>query len=176
MLDKSSKQKHVLSGLAALILAGVVSSASVSASSTMEHGSSEHDHSSHDHGDDHSGHSMDGGSMSVDVSTEKGSTWGTFVVRLDHGVDTLPLNKMHQCVIEILDKEGNPVEGAQIRVDGGMPAHGHGLPTKPRVTKSLGGGKYLVEGLKFSMHGMWQLVFDIRTASQEDSVIFNFEV
>ena len=36
-----------------------------------------------------------------------------------------------------------------------MPEHGHGFPTVPEVTEYLGDGKYLVEGLKFSMPGWW---------------------
>ena len=148
----------------------------VLASSTTESASAEHDHSSHDHGDDHSGHSMNSENMTVDVSPEQKSTWGNFVVRLDHGTDTLPLNKMHKCTIEIVDKEGNPVDGAMIMVDGGMPAHGHGLPTVPKVTKNLGSGKYLVEGVKFSMPGMWQLTFHIHVNDEKDVVIFNFKV
>src|SRR4051812_24485225 len=36
---------------------------------------------------------------------------------------------------------GRRVAGARITVDGDMPAHGHGLPTQPRV-RDLGGGRY----------------------------------
>ncbi len=146
------------------------------ASSTMDNSSSGHDHSSHDHGDDHSGHSMNNGSMTVDVSPEQTSTSGNFVVRLDHGTDTLPLNKIHKCTIEIVDRKGSPIDGAVIMVDGGMPAHGHGLPTTPKVTKSLGAGKYLVEGIRFSMPGMCQLTFHIHVNGEKDVVIFNFKV
>lgn len=68
---------------------------------------------------------------------------------------------------------GMPVEGATISVDGGMPQHGHGLPTTPRVTRALGEGAYQVEGLKFNMGGWWEVKFRIEAAAGVDSVTFN---
>jgi hypothetical protein len=69
--------------------------------------------------------------------------------------------------------DGQPVENAAIVVDGGMPQHGHGLPTQPQVTQNLGGGDYLVEGLKFQMPGWWEVKFRITADGQSDGVIFN---
>jgi hypothetical protein len=80
--------------------------------------------------------------------------------------------KMLSSVIRVVDQSGRGVEGLQIAVDGGMPQHGHGLPTKPRVTKDLGAGRYQVEGLKFNMGGWWELKFAI-AGSASDSVVFN---
>ncbi|HEX2206487.1 MAG TPA: FixH family protein [Longimicrobium sp.] len=71
---------------------------------------------------------------------------------------------------------GTPVEGAAIVVDGGMPQHGHGLPTTPRVTRPLGGGAYQVEGVKFNMGGWWELRFRITSAAGTDSVTFNLDL
>ena len=58
-------------------------------------------------------------------------------------------------------------------VDGGMPEHGHGLPTEPYVTGNLGGGDYLVEGLRFQMKGWWEVKFTISTSENTDEVVFN---
>jgi YtkA-like len=69
-----------------------------------------------------------------------------------------------------------PVEGATITIDGGMPQHGHGLPTTPRVTRALGNGAYQVEGLKFNMGGWWELKFRIASAAGTDSVTFNLDL
>ena len=41
----------------------------------------------------------------------------------------------------------------RLKVDGDMPQHGHGLPTRPRVTRNLGNGDYQIEGVKFQMGG-----------------------
>jgi hypothetical protein len=80
--------------------------------------------------------------------------------------------RMLQAVIRVTTKDGNGVSGLQIAIDGGMPQHGHGLPTKPRVTKDLGAGRYQVEGLKFNMGGWWELKFAFAGAAG-DSVVFN---
>jgi hypothetical protein len=82
---------------------------------------------------------------------------------------------MLQAVIRVTSKDGSVVSGLQITVDGGMPQHGHGLPTKPRVTKDLGEGRYQVEGLKFNMGGWWELKFALAGAAS-DSVVFNLEL
>jgi hypothetical protein len=69
--------------------------------------------------------------------------------------------------------DGEPVENAEIKVDGGMPEHGHGLPTKPQMTEYLGEGDYRVEGMKFQMTGWWEVKFDITAEGQTDKVTFN---
>ena len=66
-----------------------------------------------------------------------------------------------------------PVQDATITLDGDMPQHGHGLPTQPRVTKYLGNGDYLVEGMKFQMGGWWLVDFTMGADSQTDAVHFN---
>ena len=78
--------------------------------------------------------------------------------------------------VSIRDAAGNPVDGAQIEVDGGMPQHGHGLPTKPRVTRSLGDGQYEIEGLRFNMGGWWELHLTVQSSAGADRVTFNLEV
>jgi hypothetical protein len=50
-----------------------------------------------------------------------------------------------------------------------MPQHGHGLPTRPRVTRELAGGVYEVGGVRFNMGGWWELKFTIGG----DTVTFN---
>ena len=54
-----------------------------------------------------------------------------------------------------------------------MPQHGHGLPTSPPVTAHLGGGKYRIEGLKFTMSGWWELRFAITAPAGSDKAVFN---
>jgi hypothetical protein len=77
-----------------------------------------------------------------------------------------PLNQMHQWEIRITDLQGQPVNNATIQVSGGMPAHDHGLATSPRVTQNLGDGKYLLEGVRFHMPGLWKLEFNITVEHQ----------
>ena len=60
-----------------------------------------------------------------------------------------------------------------IAVDGGMPEHAHGLPTKPRVARTPRAGSYEIEGLRFSMGGWWELKLSIETDAGSDRVTFN---
>jgi len=87
-------------------------------------------------------------------------------------VEPLPLNQIHSWVLHIDTLDGKPVEKARVSVYGGMPAHKHGLPTEPVVTE-LSKGDYLVEGLKFSMNGGWEIWFHIRAGNVSDKVKFD---
>ncbi len=75
------------------------------------------------------------------------------------------INRMHTWILHIEDESGVGIEGATVAVNGGMPAHSHGLPTKPRVTADLGGGDYRLEGVRFHMRGSWEMVISITTES-----------
>ena len=55
--------------------------------------------------------------------------------------------RLYTVRVAITDAAGVPVDGATIQVDGGMPQHGHGLPTRPRVTRALGNGLYEIRAL-----------------------------
>lgn len=84
--------------------------------------------------------------------------------------------KMQSIRVLIEDAAGGAVDGAAITVDGGMPQHGHGLPTKPRVTGNLGGGIYEIEGVRFNMGGWWEFKLTINGPSGIDTVTFNLDL
>jgi hypothetical protein len=88
---------------------------------------------------------------------------------------TQPLQprRMHTMRVVITDAAGSPVDNAAIRIDGGMPEHGHGLPTRPRVTRALGNGLYEIEGVRFNMGGWWELTLAITAPAGSDVVTFN---
>ena len=91
-------------------------------------------------------------------------------------VEPLKLRKLQTVHLRVADAQGAPVDGAEIAVDGGMPEHGHGLPTKPRVRRSLGGGAYEVEGVRFNMGGWWEVTFAIAGPAGADRVTFNLDL
>lgn len=91
-------------------------------------------------------------------------------------LETLRLRKLQNVRVLVLDATGRPVENASISVDGGMPEHGHGLPTQPQVQRSLGGGMYDIEGLRFSMGGWWELKLAIDSPAGADDVTFNLSL
>lgn len=92
-----------------------------------------------------------------------------FTVALEAPDKPVPLNTIHSRVVRVTGADGTGVAGAKIGIDGGMAAHGHGLPTAPQVTQYLGDGRYLIEGLKFNMRGKWELKLSIDAAGQSDS-------
>jgi hypothetical protein len=109
----------------------------------------------------------------LDYSTTRESDNGLFRVSYTPSTETIPVNEMHEWTLHVENADGAPVEDATITVDGDMPEHGHGLPTSPRVTRNLGNGDYLVEGLKFQMGGWWLMDFTITANGQTDAVHFN---
>ena len=109
----------------------------------------------------------------LDYSTTRTSDDGLFKVSYAPSTGTVPVNQMHQWTLHVETADGQPVEDATIGVDGDMPQHGHGLPTQPRVTKNLGNGDYLVDGMKFQMGGWWLMDFTITANGKTDAVHFN---
>jgi hypothetical protein len=115
-------------------------------------------------------------SNDLDTSAERLTNNGTFNVSFKSELDPITIGSMHSWVLHVETADGQPVERATIFVDGGMPEHGHGLPTAPQVTQDLGNGDYLVEGLKFQMGGWWEVKFNITADGTEDNVTFNVVV
>lgn len=87
----------------------------------------------------------------------------------------VPLLSVHAWTLTVVDAKARPVDAATISVVGAMPAHDHGLPTRPEV-KALGGGHYLVEGMKFHMPGAWVVVFTVKAGDATDSVRFALDL
>ena len=90
--------------------------------------------------------------------------------------DTIPQGRLHRWTLHLETTDGTPVDSVRIAVDGGMPQHGHGLPTKPRVTRELGNGDHLVEGMKFNMGGWWVVKFRVSGEAGTDSLVFNVKL
>lgn len=60
--------------------------------------------------------------------------------------------------------------------DAAMPDHGHGMPAPARVTGPFGPGKYLVEGVRFNMHGRWVITLQLGLQEGMQSVSFELQV
>lgn len=99
-----------------------------------------------------------------------------YVVTLQ-GADALKARKLYTVVATVIDaKTGLPVTDATLTIGGGMPQHGHGLPTRPRVTQNLGAGSYEISGLRFNMGGWWTFELTIITPAGTDTVTFNLQI
>lgn len=109
----------------------------------------------------------------LDLSLAKPTDQGLYVVSVEPGLSPVVVGKMHGWVVRISNPDGKPVDNAGIAVDGGMPQHGHGLPTDPKVSAELGDGQYQVEGMKFNMPGWWVVNLSVEGPTGADTVTFN---
>lgn len=109
----------------------------------------------------------------LDLSRSKPSIKGLYSVAIAPEIEPMQQGPLQALVLTLATLDGKPVEGAHITVGGGMPQHGHGLPTAPEVTAYLGDGRYRVDGVRFNMRGWWELKFAISAPPGDDSVTFN---
>ncbi len=109
----------------------------------------------------------------LDLSLNRATDQGLYRAAIASRLQPITINTLHAWTVHMETPDGRPVENAQITVDGGMPQHGHGLPTQPKVTRYLGGGDYLVEGMKFNMPGWWVLKLAVTSPAGADNVTFN---
>ena len=112
----------------------------------------------------------------LDYSRTRTSASGVYRATIKPQDDSIPQGKLHRWTLHLETASGAPVDSAVIAVDGGMPQHGHGLPTKPRATRDLGNGDHLIEGMKFNMGGWWVVKFRVGAAPGTDSLVFNLKL
>lgn len=99
------------------------------------------------------------GDLSIDFSCKSGPFVGGF----------------QQCEIQLYHLK-KPLFADAISIDGGMKAHGHGLPTVPSLSPTAKAGHYQLEGLKYSMPGAWTVGFRVNIGGKTDQVIFEFTI
>ncbi len=109
----------------------------------------------------------------LDLSLRKATEAGLYVAEIAPEAEPVTVGPMHSWTVTVQGADGTPLEEARIAVDGGMPQHGHGLPTSPAVTEALGDGQYLMEGVKFNMSGWWEIDLAIEGPAGPDAVTFN---
>ena len=111
-----------------------------------------------------------------DYAIQRLSEQGAWRVSYKPEGAAIPVKQLHSWTLHIERADGSPVTDAVIAVDGDMPEHRHGLPTRPRVTRHLGNGDYLVEGVKFQMGGWWVMEFTISSGGRSDIARFNLQL
>jgi YtkA-like len=112
----------------------------------------------------------------LDYSRTRTSEGGVYRATIAPQGDSIPQGRLHRWTLHLETAAGTPVNAATIAVDGGMPQHGHGLPTRPLVTRHLGNGDHAVEGMKFNMGGWWVVKFRVDAGAGSDSVTFNLSL
>lgn len=101
---------------------------------------------------------------------------GLYIVTLQGARDLKPRRMYTLQAIVVDGKDAQPVSDVRISIDGGMPEHGHGLPTRPRMTQNLGNGWYEIGGLRFNMGGWWELKLTVTGPAGTDTVTFHLAV
>ncbi len=109
----------------------------------------------------------------LDLATTRTTAAGHFEVSIAPEDPDYQRNTLHAWIATITTPDGTPVEGAGIAIDGGMPQHGHGLPTSPQMTEDLGDGRYRIEGVRFHMRGWWEFKLAITADGVSDNITFN---
>ena len=105
----------------------------------------------------------------------RASAGGRYVATLEPARPLRP-RQMQTVRVTVRDAEGRAIDEAQISIDGGMPQHGHGLPTRPRVKRNVGDGIYEIEGVRFNMGGWWEFKLAIAGFRGADTVTFNLDL
>jgi hypothetical protein len=119
---------------------------------------------------------LHGSAPSPDIEMTKTSAHGVYRAAVRPDVVPIATRRLQSWTLHIDTVDGRPVDTATITMSGGMPQHGHGLPTSPRVTRAIGNGDHVVEGVKFNMGGWWVVRFAITSTAGTDTVTFNLSL
>jgi len=106
----------------------------------------------------------------AEITSEWLSERGVYTLQIESSLEPIAINRMHSWALHI-SAAGEPVTNAELVVEGGMPAHDHGLPTRPRITEELGEGNYRLGGMRFHMQGEWEISIEIKAAGKTDTVV-----
>lgn len=109
-----------------------------------------------------------------DLERIRSTDGNRYRISLASRVEPPPLNRMHGWEIAVATADGRPAENVTLSLAGNMPGQDHDLPTLPRVTRHLGKGRYLVEGMKFDRQGWWRL--HVRAGGEGEQAVFSIRV
>lgn len=101
---------------------------------------------------------------------------GLFEIHLEPQSGEVEINALQNWIVSIKNSAGIAINPDHFFLDGGMKAHGHGLPTSPQLTDKLADGRYLIEGLRFNMVGAWTLIIGVEYKGMRDIANFELEI
>ncbi len=103
------------------------------------------------------------------------SVRGRYRITLPQADDMLVVGSWQELTFHVARLDGQPLALRDLSVDGGMPAHGHGLPTLPTVRSSGNAGAFVIEGLRFNMAGRWELRILLADREGTDFAVFQLD-
>lgn len=86
------------------------------------------------------------------------------------------IGRLHDWIVHVETDDGKQFTPSQLVITGGMPGHGHGIPSRPKVTRYLKNGDFLVEGMLFNMGGTWQILVGVTGPDGFDSATFEISI
>jgi hypothetical protein len=116
--------------------------------------------------------SADAPPANLDYSLSHLSDAGVYAVTLQPAVNPIPIGKLHGWTVAVTAADGTPVD-ADVVFDGGMPQHGHGLPTVPKTMGKDAEGRSIIGGVRFNMPGWWELKVHVEGDAGDDTATFN---
>ncbi len=104
------------------------------------------------------------------------SNRGVYSVTFSTKEHAIPLRNMHSWYVTFKTKDGKEFIPGNLSISGGMPSHGHGLPSEPNFTRVLKDKSLLLEGVLFNMTGEWQLQVTLTGPSGLDTATLEFSI
>ena len=86
---------------------------------------------------------------------------GSFRLLVVPGPNDIPKNKLFAFTVQVLSGDGSkPLTDIELAVDAAMPAHHHGMNTRPKVVANPD-RTFAVRGMMLHMAGDWEIYFDV---------------
>lgn len=106
--------------------------------------------------------------------TDTELTGAALTVRIASAVPDPPIRSdVNTWRFEVIDANGDPLDGCTLVVEPTMPAHGHGTTPAPTVTPVDGvAGTYEARPLNLFMPGEWHIAVRPSCGSTADEVVF----
>jgi len=127
---------------------------------------------------------------------------GRYKVGLELVPEPPPLGELFRVQAQVTLKDGTPLETGVVTLDARMPAHDHGMETRPRVREGEctptatddadsddsddtdvparrcrhPGGTYIADGFKFHMSGDWTVLVSIDGPAGPDTTTFVYRM
>ncbi len=95
------------------------------------------------------------------VGIEAKSTDGELTVYFLSASPSPPVKGNNLWMVQLLDGQGQPINGATIVTKLFMPDHGHGSSIKPQATAKGTDGTYEITPVTLFMPGVWQITFEV---------------
>ena len=111
-----------------------------------------------------------------DLERSRTTDGAHYRISLASRLEPPPLNRMHGWEVVVTGIDGQPVRNVSLSFTGEMPGQQHELPTAPKVTRQLGEGRYLVEGVKFDRQGWWRIHIGAVGEGTRERVVFSIRV